>query len=317
MPKADRPVYAVRVGRKPGLYDTWDECKAQVESFSGAKYKKFKTTQDAQNFIDGIVAPEASKPQSPFPSGSSGAPGDASQFQRPHRSGHSNRSAPYPNRGNGKDSFLASTCASRQSSRHLSTVTGSASALTGIACTDSGKSAAATHLRVHDPENVAVVFTDGCCRNNGHAGAVAGIGVFWGNDSPHNIAEPLPGRPTNNRAEIHAAVKAIRQAKEMGKSKIIIHTDSQFVVNSVQLWIPSWIQNNWKLAGGGQVVNRADFEVLLEVMNGIEVDWIHVRGHQGVWGNEEADRLANEGSLMELPEEDCIPIIPATGRLAV
>ena len=31
-------IYAVRKGKIPGLYNTWDECKAQVDGFSGAEY---------------------------------------------------------------------------------------------------------------------------------------------------------------------------------------------------------------------------------------------------------------------------------------
>lgn len=69
-------------------------------------------------------------------------------------------------------------------------------------------------------EETAVVYTDGCCHNNGQEGALAGIGVYWGADSPLNIAEPLVGRATNNRAEIHAAVRAIAQAKELGRRRL-------------------------------------------------------------------------------------------------
>lgn len=46
--------YAVRVGRSPGIYSTWDECEAQIKSFPGARYKKFPTAQQAQEFITGI-----------------------------------------------------------------------------------------------------------------------------------------------------------------------------------------------------------------------------------------------------------------------
>ena len=44
--------YAVRVGRKPGIYNTWDECKAQVDGFGGAKYKSFKSIAEAEDFIN-------------------------------------------------------------------------------------------------------------------------------------------------------------------------------------------------------------------------------------------------------------------------
>lgn len=34
-------IYAVKTGRITGLYNTWDECKAQVNGFSGAEFKSF------------------------------------------------------------------------------------------------------------------------------------------------------------------------------------------------------------------------------------------------------------------------------------
>lgn len=45
--------YAVKKGKSPGIYLTWDECKAQVDGFSGAIYKSFKTKEEAESFIDG------------------------------------------------------------------------------------------------------------------------------------------------------------------------------------------------------------------------------------------------------------------------
>lgn len=50
---AEKKFYAVKNGRKPGVYDTWDECKLQVDGFSGAKYKGFKTEQEAMEFVYG------------------------------------------------------------------------------------------------------------------------------------------------------------------------------------------------------------------------------------------------------------------------
>lgn len=47
---AKKKYYAVREGKTPGVYLTWDECKAQVEGFSGAVYKSFPTMEEAQDF---------------------------------------------------------------------------------------------------------------------------------------------------------------------------------------------------------------------------------------------------------------------------
>jgi ribonuclease HI len=47
--------YAVRSGHKPGIYQTWEECKAQVDGYSNADYKGFATLKDAQAYL-GIEA---------------------------------------------------------------------------------------------------------------------------------------------------------------------------------------------------------------------------------------------------------------------
>lgn len=45
--------YAVKVGRQPGIYRSWDECKSHVDGYAGAKYKSFKTEQEAVDFMEG------------------------------------------------------------------------------------------------------------------------------------------------------------------------------------------------------------------------------------------------------------------------
>lgn len=40
--------YVVWKGYQPGIYHTWDECKKQVDGFSGAKYKSFPSLQEAE-----------------------------------------------------------------------------------------------------------------------------------------------------------------------------------------------------------------------------------------------------------------------------
>lgn len=46
--------YAVKVGREPGVYETWDDCKAQVDQYPGAVFKSFGNEDDAWQFIEGI-----------------------------------------------------------------------------------------------------------------------------------------------------------------------------------------------------------------------------------------------------------------------
>ncbi|WP_429970420.1 ribonuclease H family protein [Fructilactobacillus sp. Tb1] len=45
--------YAVRVGKKPGIYTTWNDTKAQVDGYPNARYKSFPTKAAAEQFMQG------------------------------------------------------------------------------------------------------------------------------------------------------------------------------------------------------------------------------------------------------------------------
>ena len=70
-----KKVYAVRVGRKTGLFTTWAECKAQVDGYMGARYKGFMTAQEAMDWLNLDYVP-------PY-GGSSGAAGGHSAPEPP------------------------------------------------------------------------------------------------------------------------------------------------------------------------------------------------------------------------------------------
>lgn len=44
--------YAVAIGRKVGIFPNWNECNKQVNKFKGAKFKKFETKYEAEEFIE-------------------------------------------------------------------------------------------------------------------------------------------------------------------------------------------------------------------------------------------------------------------------
>ena len=44
--------YAVKKGKKTGIFSTWYECKEQVTGFKGAVYKSFKTLSEAEAFLE-------------------------------------------------------------------------------------------------------------------------------------------------------------------------------------------------------------------------------------------------------------------------
>ncbi|RCH83712.1 Ribonuclease H1 [Rhizopus stolonifer] len=48
---SSRTYYAVSRGKQPGIYETWNECQAQVKGFKGSIFKKFSTEEEAKAFL--------------------------------------------------------------------------------------------------------------------------------------------------------------------------------------------------------------------------------------------------------------------------
>ncbi|XP_076364806.1 ribonuclease H1-like [Tachypleus tridentatus] len=270
--------YAVRRGRVPGVYFTWPECKEQVSTFPSAVFKKFRTEEEAWSFVrnEALGGSKISK-----------ALEVVSSFKTLIGSNAVTSSI---NKKRNSDAVDLASADSENSS------TGSVEKLQPPTkrrrVLPPGVSIESLKLNA---DELVHIYTDGACSSNGRHGARAGIGVFWGADHPLNVSEKLLGRQTNNRAEIHAAVRALDQARSLGLKNIVLYTDSAFLIKGITMWIKKWKRNNWKLTTGENVKNREDFEALDEVLKGLNVKWVHVRGHQGIHGNEAADRLAVAG----------------------
>ncbi|HET8839207.1 MAG TPA: ribonuclease H family protein [Flavobacteriaceae bacterium] len=54
--KKSKKYYVVWKGKKPGIYATWEECKAMISGFDGAQYKAFPTQQEAKTAFDKTFA---------------------------------------------------------------------------------------------------------------------------------------------------------------------------------------------------------------------------------------------------------------------
>lgn len=117
-----------------------------------------------------------------------------------------------------------------------------------------------------------IIYIDGACSRNGQAGARAGIGVYWPDNEANNISQPLDGHPSNQRAEIVAALKGISQARIQGYTDITVKTDSYYVKHAAESWISNWIASGWRRP----VKNRDDFMNLWESMQGLDVRFEYI-----------------------------------------
>lgn len=55
MSKRKKNYYAVKIGKTPGVYSSWEECKSQIDGFSGAVYKGFSTKKEAEEYLSGNI----------------------------------------------------------------------------------------------------------------------------------------------------------------------------------------------------------------------------------------------------------------------
>lgn len=139
---------------------------------------------------------------------------------------------------------------------------------------------------VSDP-NAVIVYTDGSCLKNPGRGGY-GVVILDG-DQRRELARGFI-LTTNNRMEILACIAALQALK--ARERIVLHTDSQYVVNSISKgWAKGWRRNGWQRPTG-PVVNADLWQVLLELCEQHDVTFQWVRGHAGNVENERCDLLA-------------------------
>lgn len=297
--------YAVAKGRQIGIFQSWNECEAQVKGFPCAAFKKFKTKPEAQDFIDKKLkiseklnlptnVTEASKAQT-----------SSDDEKRPRKRKNVDFAA---KAGTSKakldeveEMFLNLEEVSDEVNSSTSTETVKRKDALAIKFDPPGPTTEKLYNAMNfqqDAKGFVHVYTDGSCINNGKYTAAAGFGVYFGEDHPLNVSEPITGRPTNNAGEIQASIRAIQDAQSSGIKRLNIFTDSHFLINSVCKWMSGWKRNGWKVGTGKSVVNQKDFKRLDELIESGDtvIKWSYIPAHKGFPGNEEADRLAKLGA---------------------
>jgi ribonuclease HI len=135
-----------------------------------------------------------------------------------------------------------------------------------------------------------VAWTDGGCRGNPGPG---GWGFVLVDVDSRAALERCDGEreTTNNRMEILAAIMALRSLKREG-TRILVHSDSQYLIKAASEWMPGWKARGWKRKEG-ELKNVELLQELDRLLSVHQVTWKWVKGHAGDPGNEHADALTN------------------------
>ncbi|NLY58344.1 MAG: ribonuclease HI [Gammaproteobacteria bacterium] len=139
--------------------------------------------------------------------------------------------------------------------------------------------------------HVIEIFTDGACKGNPGPG---GWGVLLRLGEHQKTLFGGEPQTTNNRMELMAAIQGL-QALKKAPARVLLTTDSQYVMKGIREWLPNWKKRDWKTASRQPVKNADLWRALDELVSQHHVEWRWVKGHSGHPENELADELANRG----------------------
>ena len=136
-----------------------------------------------------------------------------------------------------------------------------------------------------------ILWTDGSASPNPGPGGFAVIEILDGNAKPVRLGKEKD--TTNIRMEGSAMIAAIKYAGDDGCE---IHSDSEFWINVLEKWSPTWAKNGWKKKTG-EIKNLDLVKELYGLYNKYPVKLVWEKGHAGVKYNEMADEWANKARL--------------------
>jgi ribonuclease HI len=121
------------------------------------------------------------------------------------------------------------------------------------------------------------VFTDGACSKNGQKGARASYAYYFPDHKDFSKADHVPASQpqTNQRGELMAITEAVKTMIEKfpaDEIEVQIYTDSMYSKNCLTVWLPGFIERNWKTSGykgssgGSDVKNRDIIEETVKLL---------------------------------------------------
>ena len=136
------------------------------------------------------------------------------------------------------------------------------------------------------------LFTDGACKGNPGPGGWGAVIRAGRHEKELAGGEALT---TNNRMELTAAIQGLNALTR--PCRVMLSTDSRYVLDGLTKWIHGWQRNGWKTADKKPVKNADLWQALIEAAKPHRVEWKWVKGHAGHPENERADRLASDAAV--------------------
>jgi ribonuclease HI len=164
---------------------------------------------------------------------------------------------------------------------------------------------------VSAPLPIAVLHLDESCLGNGQdrptPGGAAGLIEVRAGGTIHRrdffIHAP---DTTNNRMALASAIAGLQLIAGKGKRlRVLLVSDSEYLVKGMREWVPGWMARGWKRKGG-PIENLELWRVLVDSAARHDVQWTWVRGHQGHPKNEYANDLAVKAATDQVTSQGAV-----------
>jgi len=134
-----------------------------------------------------------------------------------------------------------------------------------------------------------IIYTDGSSRGNPGPGGYGAILMAGTHRKELSGGYRLT---TNNRMELMAVIKGLEALKKTG-TRVVVYSDSQYVVNAVEKgWLNKWVATNF--AGGKK--NKDLWLKFYHLMRRHSLRFVWVKGHANNPYNNRCDELATQAA---------------------
>lgn len=155
---------------------------------------------------------------------------------------------------------------------------------------------------------IAVLHLDESCLGNGQQRATPGgagglIETRVGSTIQRRDLFLHAPDTTNNRMALAGAIAALQLlAAKNRRLRVLLVSDSEYLIKGMREWVPGWISRGWTRKGGA-IENLELWRVLVDSAKKHEVQWTWVRGHKGHAKNEYANDLAVKAATEQVTSQ--------------
>lgn len=159
---------------------------------------------------------------------------------------------------------------------------------------------------------IAVLHLDESCLGNGREGENpgGGGGLIEARSGSRRIQRRdfymSSPATTNNRMALAGATAGLELLSKKGaRLKVLMVSDSQYLVKGMREWVPGWLARGWRRKEG-PIENLELWKALLASSRRHDVQWTWVRGHQGHAKNEYANDLAVKAAREQIASDGIV-----------